>query len=81
MAGVFAAMHAYFEGLRYTLALNALGIGLLMRAWNSDLWLFGGATYIPRWLCVLLGLSLQVPGLFYLGVGAWAVCTSPGVRC
>jgi hypothetical protein len=24
---------------------------------------------------------LQIPGLFYLGVGAWAVCTSPGVQC
>jgi hypothetical protein len=81
MSGVFTALHVYFQGLRYTLLLNALGVTFLMRAWNCDLWLFGGATYIPRWLCVILGLLLQVPGLFYLGVGAWAVCSSPGARC
>jgi hypothetical protein len=74
-------MHMYFEGLRYTLLLNAMGIGLLVRAWQGDISLFRGATYAPRWFLALIGLVLQVPGLFYLGVGAWAVCSSPGVHC
>lgn len=81
MAAVVATLHLYFQGLRYTLLLNALGIALLIRAWRSDLWLFGGATHAPRWLLVLLGVALQVPGLFYMGIGAWAVCSSPGARC
>ena len=81
MAGVFAALHLYFEGLRYTLLLNALGIELIRRAWYGNLLLFGGATHAPAWFLVVLGLVLQIPGLFYLGVGAWAVCDSPGVSC
>jgi len=81
MAGIFAALHLYSEGLRYTLLLNALGIGLLVRAWRGDISLFNGATHAPRWFLALIGTLLQIPGLFYIGVGVWAACSSPGVRC
>ncbi|HSJ95877.1 MAG TPA: hypothetical protein VLC53_02320 [Myxococcota bacterium] len=78
---MFSATYTYVEGLRYTLVLNALGIGFLVRAWTCDLWLFGGATYIPRWLSVSIGVLLQVPGFAYLMIGAWAMCSPPGGPC
>ena len=77
MDPVSDATYTYLAGLRYTLLLNALGIGFLARAWKSDLWLFGGATYIPRWLSVSIGVLLQVPGAAYLVIGAWATCSPP----
>ena len=81
MAAVFAGLHLYFQGLRYTLLLNAIGIGLIIRAWQEDLYVLRGTVVVPKPFLIIIGLVLQIPGLFYLGVGAWAVCTSPGVRC
>jgi hypothetical protein len=73
-------MHLYSRGLRYTLVLNALGFSFIVRAWNNDRRLFNRATHIPRWCLFSLGVLLQIPGLFYLGVVAWAVYSSPGTH-
>ena len=79
MAAIVASLHLYFQGLRYTLLLNAIGIGLIIRAWQQDLYILRGTVVATRACLVTVGLLLQIPGLFYLGVGACAVCTSPGV--
>lgn len=81
MEAIFASLYLYFRGLRYTLLLNAIGIGFFIRSWRGDLYVLRGTTQVPRWFLVSLGAFLQIPGLFYLGVGAWAICTSPGVQC
>ena len=73
--------YLYFGGLGYTLLLNAIGIGLIVRAWREDLYVLRGTVIVPKAFLVSIGLLLQVPGLFYLGVGAWGVCTAPGVDC
>ena len=81
MDALLYTLRLYVAGLRYTLVLNVLGIGLLARAWHSDLWLFDGATYVPRWLMFATGMLLQIPGLLSLRVGVWSVCSTPGTRC
>jgi len=81
MEAVLASLYLYFRGLRYTLLLNALGIGLIVRAWQEDLYVLRGTVLVPKACLVTIGLVLQIPGFLYLGIGAWAACTSPGAGC
>lgn len=81
MESAHALSYAYLRGLRYTLLLNVIGIGFVIRSWQGDLYVLRGTTTVPRWFLILLGALLQIPGLFYLAVGAWATCTTPGVQC
>lgn len=81
MIEAFAALHLYFEGLPYTLLLNALGLALMRSAWFGSHLPLGATTHVTSWFFVAIGLVLQIPGVFYLGVGAWAACATPGAAC
>jgi hypothetical protein len=63
----------YYPGLRYVFALNALGIGLILRAWSGDLYVLRGTVILPAAGLVTFGLILQLPGLLYLAVGWWSL--------
>jgi hypothetical protein len=63
----------YYPGLRYALILNAIGIGLMLRAWQGDLTVLRGTTAVPQGFQVTVGLALQIPGAIYLGIGGWSL--------
>ena len=80
--GIWASY--YFPGLRYTLILNAMGIGLLIRAWQGDLYVLRNTTRVPKWFLASIGVVLQIPGAFYIAIGIWSASqmgvTLPGVE-